>query len=77
LLDCKYVEEFNFDERVVKIVGKVKMKLRTMVNFFHLYIAIKENAYLISGDKDLIKIVRENKIYDKILSYIELRKSIS
>jgi len=71
------VEEFNFDERVVKIVGKVKMKLRTMVNFFHLYIAIKENAYLISGDKDLIKIVRENKIYDKILSYIELRKSIS
>jgi len=73
-LDCKYVEKFEFDEQIVKLTMKLKMRLRTMVNFFHFFIAVKENAYLLSGDKDLIEIVRENKLYDKIISYIELRK---
>ena len=73
-LDCTYVERFEFDEQIVNLTMKLKMKLRTMVNFFHLYIAIEENAFLLSGDKDLIRMVRENNLYDKILSYVELRK---
>jgi len=39
-----------------------------MVNFIHLFVAMKENAYLVSGNNDLIKIVRENKIYAKSLA---------
>ncbi|MBI2580132.1 MAG: hypothetical protein HYW27_04490 [Candidatus Aenigmarchaeota archaeon] len=72
-LECRYIERFQFDEEIVKLTIKLKMRLRTMVNFFHLFIAIKDNAYLLSGDKDLIRIVRENLLYDKIISYIELR----
>ncbi len=72
-LDCKYVEKFEFDEEIVRLTMKFRMKLRTMVNFFHVFVAIKEDAYLLTGDKDLIRIVRENKLYDKIMSYIELR----
>ena len=55
---------------------RLKMRLRTMINFFHLFIAIEENAYLLSGDNDLIRIVKENMIYDKMLSYTELRERL-
>lgn len=53
------------------------MRLRTLVNFIHLFIAMKESAYLVSGDKDLIRICREYKIYDKVLSYVEFRKLVA
>ena len=76
-LDCKYVKKFEFDEEIVGLTIKVKMKLRTMVNFFHLFIAMKENSYILTGDNELIKTVRENKIYDKIMSYIEFRKMLT
>ncbi|MBI2543605.1 MAG: hypothetical protein HYW24_05485 [Candidatus Aenigmarchaeota archaeon] len=76
-LNCYFIKEFNIDERFSRLPKKIKMKMRTLVNFIHLFIAMKEDAYLVSGDKDLIKIVRENKIYDKILSYIELRELIA
>jgi len=77
LLDCRYIEKFEFDEKLVDIAGNLKLKLRTLVNFTHLFIAMKENVYIVSGDKDLIDKVRENKIYDKVLSYIELQKLIA
>jgi predicted nucleic acid-binding protein len=76
-LGCHYVKEFNLDQQFSQMPKKYSMRLRTLVNFIHLFIAIKENAYIVTGDKDLIKLVRENKLYDKILSYIELRKIIS
>lgn len=76
-LDCKYVDRMEFDEEIVKLTMRLRMKLRTMVNFFHLFIAVREDSYLLSGDKDLIKIVRKNRIYDKILSYIELRQIVT
>ncbi len=77
ILNCEFIPKVEIDERFSQLPLKIKLKLRTLMNFQHLFIAIKENAYLVSGDNDLIKIVRENKIYDKILSYVELRKLIA
>ncbi len=45
-----------------------------MMNFQHVLIAMKENAYFVSGAKDIIEKIRESNIYDKVLTYIELRK---
>lgn len=77
LLNCEYVTEFKFNENLVEMIGNLRLKLRTMVNFHHLLIAMNKNVYLVTGDKDLIDKVREHKIYDKVLSYIELRKLIA
>ena len=74
LLKPKYISEFKFDEQIVEIVGDLKMKLRTMVNFFHLFIAIREQSYFVSGDKQILDKIIEAKIYDKLLTYIELQK---
>ncbi len=76
-LDCQYVEEYVLDKKFSEMPKKYSMKLRTLVNFIHLFIAIEEDAYIVTGDKDLIALVRENKLYDKILSYVELREIIS
>lgn len=73
-LNCKYVEKFTIDERLVDVAMNYRMKLRTVVNFQHLFIAMEEDAYLLTGDKDLVDIVRRHKLYDKIITYIELRK---
>lgn len=73
-LNCKYIEKYLIDERLVDVVTKYRMRLRTVVNFQHLFIAMEEDAFLLTGDKDLVKIVRENKLYGKIITYIELRK---
>ncbi|MBI2579315.1 MAG: hypothetical protein HYW27_00255 [Candidatus Aenigmarchaeota archaeon] len=75
-LDCKYLQRFEFDGTIDEIVGRVKIRLRTMFNFMHIFIAMKENSYFISGDKDIIRKSRETKIYDRIISYIEFRKMI-
>jgi hypothetical protein len=77
-LDKKvHIENFRFDSKIVDIVCKLKLRLRTMFNFMHLFIAIEENAYFVSGDKDLICKIRESGIYDKAIDYIELRKIVS
>lgn len=73
-LNCKVIDEYKFDQRMIDIVYKFKMRLRTMINFMHLFIAMEQNAYFLSGDKDIINKVRENNIYDKTLTYIELRQ---
>ena len=77
LLSCEFVTEFRFDQNLVEIAANLNLKLRTLINFQHLLIAMDRSTYLVTGDRDLIKKVRENKIYDKILSYIELRKLIA
>ena len=77
LLRCEYISAFHFDEEVVSIAGRMKLKVRTLVNFFHLFVARSKNAYFITGDKDMIEKVTENKVYDRILSYIELRNLIA
>jgi predicted nucleic acid-binding protein len=77
LLKCYYVKEFSFDEEIVNIAGSLKLKLRTLVNFFHLFVARSRNAYFVSGDKDMVEKARKAKIYDKIVTYIELRQLIS
>ena len=76
-MSCKNIKSFNFDRKVVKLCSKIPMKLRTLINFLHLYIAMEEDAYFLTGDKNLLNIARENKIYDKTLNYIELRKKLS
>ncbi len=77
LLNCEFIAEFKFDRSLAELAGSLKLRLRTMINFQHLRIAMSINAYLVTGDSDLIKKSRENKLYDKILSYIELRKLIA
>ena len=72
-----YIKKFEFDEKLVEIAGKLRLRFRTMFNFQHLYIAIETGSYFVSGDKDIIKKVRENLLYDKSLTYIELRQIIS
>src|SRR3989338_9801371 len=54
LLNCEYIENYNFDETLVEIAASTRMKLRTMVNFQHFFIAKDIGAYLLSGDKGLI-----------------------
>ena len=76
-LDCRHVKDFMLDQQFSQMPKKFTMKLRTLVNFIHLFIAMKENAYIVTGDKDLIELVRKYKLYDKILSYIELRELIA
>ncbi|MDI6721066.1 MAG: hypothetical protein QMD85_01655 [Candidatus Aenigmarchaeota archaeon] len=73
----KYINKFEFDETLVELAGKMKMKLRTMFNFQHLFIAIREDAYFVSGDKDIMNKIKELNINSKTLTYIELRKLIS
>lgn len=72
-LECHYVEAFTVGEEFANIVYDLKLKLRTMMNFQHVFIAMKERACFVSGDKDIIEKIRENGIYDKCLTYIELR----
>ncbi len=40
-----YIKDFKFDERLVELAGKLKLRLRTMFNFQHLYIAIETGSY--------------------------------
>ena len=72
-----YINKFEFDDKLVELTGKLGMKLRTMFNFMHLFIAIKKEAYFVSGDKDIILKTKELGLYDKVISYIELRELIS
>ena len=71
------IEKFEFNRDLVEIAIKTKLRLRTMFNFQHLFIAMKENAYIISGDKNFIEKSRELHLYDKLISYIEFRQMIS
>ena len=73
-LGCKYIDSFLFKEEIVETAYKIRMKLRTMFNFMHLQIAVEEGAYFISGDKEIIDRIRANNVYDRTLTYVELRK---
>lgn len=73
-LECHYVQNFSFDEAIVDIAYKFPFKLRTLFNYMHLFIAMDQNAYIISGDRNFIDTVRNLGIYDKALTYIELRQ---
>ena len=44
------------------------------MNFQHVFIAIQENAYFVSGEKDIINKIRDTNVYDRALTYIELRE---
>ena len=72
-LSCHYVQSFTVGEEFTDIVYTLKLRLRTMMNFQHVFIAMKENAYFVSGDKDIIEKIRESGMYNKGLTYIELR----
>ncbi|MBI2579694.1 MAG: hypothetical protein HYW27_02220 [Candidatus Aenigmarchaeota archaeon] len=76
-LECRYIKELTLDHQFSRMPRKYSMKLRTLVNFIHLFAAMKEDAYIITGDKDLIELVRKYNLYDKILSYIELIELIA
>ncbi len=76
-LDAKrHIETFTFDSTLVDIVCRLRLRLRTLLNFFHLFIAIKEDAYFVTGDKDLIEKARQSNLYHKAVSYVEFRRLI-
>lgn len=76
-MKCKVIVKFEFGMELADLTMKTEMKLRTIVNFQHLFIAIDEDAFFVTGDKNLIKIASEKKIYDKVLSYLDLREMIT
>jgi predicted nucleic acid-binding protein len=59
-LKCSYIQEIKINEDLTEITLKLRMKLRTLINFVHLFVAIDQDAYFLTGDKDLVKIVKEN-----------------
>ena len=71
---CEYVAKFEFDEKLVDIAFKMPLRLRTLFNFMHLFIAVNLDCYIVSGDNDFVKKVKKNLIYGKAINYIELRK---
>lgn len=71
---CSYIERFEFDDSLVEIVSKIKMRLRTMFNLLHIFIAIDRDACFVSGDKDILLKLRENEIYTNAMTYVELRE---
>lgn len=75
-LPCLYVNKFEFDESLVEIALKFPMKLRTLFNFQHLFLAMKLDCYIVSGDENFLNAVKKNLLYDKAISYIELRKIV-
>jgi hypothetical protein len=77
LLASDYVKEALLDEKLVDIVAKVPMKKKTMINFAHLFIAMDLGYYFLSGDDAAIKVIKKEKLYDKTISYIDLRKMLS
>lgn len=75
-LDCQYVENFTFDGKIAELAGKLQMRLRTMFNFLHLFIAMSQDAYFISGDRDVARKAKDLEIYGKVISYEEFRKMV-
>jgi len=73
---CEFVECFNFDSKIAYIAAHSRLKLRTLFNFMHVFIAIDQGCYFVSGDKDLIKKMRLLLDYNKAIDYIEFRKII-
>lgn len=77
MLKWEYIESFCFDDRLIDLVGDFKVRLRTLMNYQHLFIAFSKDVHFVTGDKDLLESVRKNKTYEKIMSYIEFRKAFS
>lgn len=77
MLKWEYIGSFCFDDRLVDFVGGFRIKLRTLMNYQHLFIAFSRDIYFVTGDKDLLEDVREKKVYDKAMSYLELRRAFS
>ena len=73
-LDCKFINSFTFDDKISDFAARSQMKLRTLFNFMHIFIAIGNDCYFVSGDKDLIKKIRILLDYSKAIDYIEFRK---
>ena len=73
---CTYVDNFRFNDDLVGIASRLPMKLRTMINFMHLFIAIELSAYIVSGDKDMINKIKSIGIYEHAINYQELRQIV-
>jgi len=63
-----------FTSFIKEIVSKIKIKKR-VTNLEHLGIAKQFNLYFLTGDKEIIEKCKQ--FYPKILSYIDLRKSLN
>ena len=62
---------------MLDIVYSIPLRLRTVINFQHLFIAMEEDSYLLTGDLNLVDVIRKHKLYDKIITYPELRKTFT
>lgn len=75
-LSCFYVNKFEFDEKLVEIASKMPLKLRTLFNFMHMFVAMNLGCLIVSGDDSFIEKIRSSFLYDKAVNYIELRKLV-
>lgn len=73
-LNSQTISAFNFDNKIADFASRSQMKLRTLFNFMHIFIAIDNECYFVSGDKDLIKKVKILLGYSKVIDYNEFRK---
>ena len=75
-LDCKYVGSFLFNSEIAKFAARVPIKIRTLFNFMHLFIAVHEKCYFVTGDKDLIEKSRLLLNDKTAIDYVRFRKLI-
>ena len=72
-LNSKMIETAIIDSQIVDIATKIPMKKR-ISNMMHLLIAKQYDLWFLTGDKEIID--KCKPVYSKIISYIELRRSI-
>ncbi len=70
-LNCGFVDRVTIDEDLVEVAYSIPMRLRTLINFDHMFVAMEEDAYMLSGDKDLIEKSRQLNFHAKVISYSE------
>jgi len=72
-LNSKMIETAIIDSQIVDIATKIPMKKR-ISNMMHLLIAKQYDLWFLTGDKEIIE--KCKPAFDKIISYIELRRKI-
>jgi aminopeptidase-like protein len=75
-LRWEYVDRFCFDESLIGLITYFKVRLRTLMNYQRLSIAVSKDCHFVTGDKGILDQARK-KGNQKIMSYLELRRAFS
>ncbi len=74
-LKAIYVPTFTVTDELVSLAYRLRLRLRTLMNLQHLFIAQQENAWFASGDKDIVEKIRKNGLAFAV-TYPELRELV-